>query len=535
MLAPAIDQAARFARFIAVRDAALALLTRDVDYIQDPTTGRLEGSHPQGGGDSSSGSGGEGKPGTSSSSSGGGDKKKAEIADFAKDNVAVDSATRVDHDKQQKFIETWNTHIAAAPAEFRKNFLGSEKATMHIDYKDDEQAMTLSGSLLDASGNKIGDYRRTIDFDDKKASSDYFKLHGGETGAGIGKQVLAANVAEYQKMGLDSVEVHADIDVGGYAWAKYGYVPTRDSWSDLSDAIMDEIDKRSSGGDGRGYDASSWEELSEHQQSQIERAWMEAGRQEFIDSEIENWRENGYALQEAKTTLVEQFNNGEEQDWATHAIDGYRKSLTDAGKADVPYPNDTLIEALTLDFSSKYENGEGDLDVTFNDDKLASPTGVDAAQPSLPGLPTVEPHEHLTDSMRDGLTKALDKAFESEGDSKAADIEPPDYVADNVGEMQSEYWGQMDEQDRFKWAEQNEPDLISSEGGSEGTGEIDDEDANRLRTLAASSDPKAVWAIADSKYGKDILLGQDWYGVMNLHDKETMARFEAYVGTKKAA
>ena len=126
-------------------------------------------------------------------------------------------------------------------------------------------------------------------------------------------------------------------------------------------------------------------------------------------------------------------------------------------------------------------------------------------------------------------------AFDQEGDSKAADIEPPDYITDNVGEMQSEYWDQLDAEDRFKWAENNEPDLISSEGGGEGTGEIDDEDANRLRTLAASDDPKAVWAIADSKYGKDILLGQDWYGEMNLHDKETMDRFNAYVGTKKAA
>jgi hypothetical protein len=77
----------------------------------------------------------------------------------------------------------------------------------------------MSGAVLDADGNKIGDYTRTVDFDDKKASSDYFKLNNSATGKAVGKQVLAANVAMYQKMGLESVEVHADIDVGGYAWA----------------------------------------------------------------------------------------------------------------------------------------------------------------------------------------------------------------------------------------------------------------------------------------------------------------------------
>ena len=50
-VAAASATAARSARFIAAKHAALALIARDVDYIQDPTPGRLEGSHPQGGGD----------------------------------------------------------------------------------------------------------------------------------------------------------------------------------------------------------------------------------------------------------------------------------------------------------------------------------------------------------------------------------------------------------------------------------------------------------------------------------------------------
>jgi hypothetical protein len=531
MITAAVDQAARSARFIEARRMALALLERDVDFIQDPDTGRMEGSHPQGG--DSGGGGSDSKPGestSSSSSSGGGEKKKAEIADFAKDEVQLDEATRVDSETQKKFIDTWNTHVGAAPADFRKEFLGGVKGTMGIRYKDKENAMTMSGAVLDADGNKIGDYTRTVDFDDKKASSDYFKLNNSATGKAVGKQVLAANVAMYQKMGLESVEVHADIDVGGYAWAKYGYVPTRSSWSSLSDDIMSEIDKLSS---GTGYEADSWESVPSHDQRQIESAWKDATHDEFLDSEIENWRDNGEPLEDAKKGLVDQFNNGEEQSWAEHAIDGYRKSLTDAGKKDIPFSNDTLIEALTLDFKSRYGDGRGDLDVTFNDDKLTSPSGVDPAQGTLPGLPTVEPHEYLTSDMRDGLTKALDKAFDGEADSKAADAEPPSWIADSVSEMQGEYWDQMDDDTKFEWAQNNASEHLTS--GEEGTGELDEEDANRLRMLAASSDPKAVWAIADSQWGKELLLGQDWYGVMNLKDKETMDRFNAYVGAKKAA
>ncbi len=47
------------------------------------------------------------------------------------------------------------------------------------------------------------------------------------------------------------------------------------------------------------------------------------------------------------------------------------------------------------------------------------------------------------------------------------------------------------------------------------------------------SNPKNLWKIADSSYGKKLLLGSGWSGVLSLTDKEAMARFKDYVGKTK--
>lgn len=92
-----------------------------------------------------------------------------------------------------------------------------------------------------------------------------------DTGKGVGKEMLASNVAFYQKMGLDAVEVHANIDVGGYAWAKYGYVPTQQSWNNLRSDLRD----KAGGGYAEPYYPESWDDLSDEERDDTFRQWRE--------------------------------------------------------------------------------------------------------------------------------------------------------------------------------------------------------------------------------------------------------------------
>ena len=63
---------------------------------------------------------------------------------------------------------------------------------------------------------------------------------------------------------------------------------------------------------------------------------------------------------------------------------------------------------------------------------------------------------------------------------------------------------------------------------------ISSDDVARLNKILHSTDPKAIWQLADfeaggEKIGKELMMGETWPGSLDLNDKEAMARFHAYV------
>lgn len=72
--------------------------------------------------------------------------------------------------------------------------------------------------------------QRTLDLPERAGAvrsieHSLFVLDAGTRGTGQAKAFLARSVEAYQHLDLDHVSVHANIDVGGYAWLKYGFEP----------------------------------------------------------------------------------------------------------------------------------------------------------------------------------------------------------------------------------------------------------------------------------------------------------------------
>jgi hypothetical protein len=520
----------RIARAQAKRN--LALKTWDESEHPRDEDGKFTESG--GGGGSSSkpaASGGAAKPTTAKPPVTGGEKgkgKKVEsVADFTNDNIRLDPGTQRDPEKQKKFLDLWNTHVDEDPGEFREKFLGGAQSTMSISYHDYADTMEVEGYILNEDGTKIGEYRREMNFETGEAESAYFKIFNSSQGGGIGKQVLKANVESYKEMGLNSVKVHADIDVGGYAWARYGYVPTDSSWDEMSGRIERKIEDMSSGGGGGGgYRAGSWDEMSESQQSQAEDAWKRVAADESYDHAVENWREGGEPLDQAKKDVAD----GDDREWFDDAVQALFEKRAEEEKPDWPFNTEQIKDAITVSYDSD-GSGTGTVTVEFDDEMLDSFKAT-PGQPTLPGIEEGEPHKLLTEEMRNGITSAIERAFEREAERVADNIEPPDYLRESAQESMTEYWDSMTDDSRYDWVRDNEPDILGSDedGEREGTGEIDEESASALLEAVRSGDPKAIWLVADSKWGKEILLGEDWYGVIDFNDKETMDRFNSYVG-----
>jgi hypothetical protein len=87
----------------------------------------------------------------------------------------------------------------------------------------DDASVTMSA--LGKIGDQDVEMTRAFDLIDGNLQVNHigFILPNGVQGLGIGKDVMTAQLDAYQKLGVTKVEATASMDVGGYAWAKYGF------------------------------------------------------------------------------------------------------------------------------------------------------------------------------------------------------------------------------------------------------------------------------------------------------------------------
>jgi hypothetical protein len=87
-----------------------------------------------------------------------------------------------------------------------------------------------SGKLIAPNGNTLGEIERIIDPSSKTAMHDWLKIEPGQRGGGFVKEMTKNQFEVYQAIGIQKVKLLANIDVGGYAWAKYGFLPDAKEW-----------------------------------------------------------------------------------------------------------------------------------------------------------------------------------------------------------------------------------------------------------------------------------------------------------------
>ena len=72
-------------------------------------------------------------------------------------------------------------------------------------------------------GGSATEIQRTITLNNLRVEHNFLQLIPSSQGGGVVKQMFASCLPLYQKLGLQGIDVHANIDAGGYAWARYGF------------------------------------------------------------------------------------------------------------------------------------------------------------------------------------------------------------------------------------------------------------------------------------------------------------------------
>lgn len=89
---------------------------------------------------------------------------------------------------------------------------GEDYFAVHFEGRDkDGKAFVLTRTFTDHGENGI------------EVHHDLFQLPKSAQGKGTSKRVLGMFYEEYKRMGVTEITVDANIDVGGYTWARYGF------------------------------------------------------------------------------------------------------------------------------------------------------------------------------------------------------------------------------------------------------------------------------------------------------------------------
>jgi GNAT superfamily N-acetyltransferase len=138
---------------------------------------------------------------------------------------------------------------------FRADPYGGGRSRMHIQ-----------GSLRDADGLEVGTVSRTVYFDGAgdpvEVHNDLFTIDRAYRGQGVASDLYRRQENWAIQQGVSKITIHANIDVGGYAWARAGYDYQN---RDQADMHLRSLISRASDRSGPEY-AAALEELRSFQQ-----------------------------------------------------------------------------------------------------------------------------------------------------------------------------------------------------------------------------------------------------------------------------
>ena len=98
-----------------------------------------------------------------------------------------------------------------------------EKNTKNVGIKINKKNIhsTVNGLRIEYEGDNEFVLHRT--FRKGVVDHDFFTIADNLQGGGFSKDVFKSLYKQYQNVGIERINVHANLEVGGYTWAKYGF------------------------------------------------------------------------------------------------------------------------------------------------------------------------------------------------------------------------------------------------------------------------------------------------------------------------
>ncbi len=130
---------------------------------------------------------------------------------------------------------------------FTGSFAGFNTKVGSVEWANGRHRLRVGGEIFDSNGNEVGEFKRVFKINKEgvfMVEHEYLLMDSAVQGQGFAKQFNAHAFAGYKKMGVERTQLQADIDVGGYAWAREGYDWAPDDAPSLAEILTRVDDAR---------------------------------------------------------------------------------------------------------------------------------------------------------------------------------------------------------------------------------------------------------------------------------------------------
>lgn len=107
----------------------------------------------------------------------------------------------------------------------KRGTTGEEEGPVKVIYNPEYGQLSFTALHTKVHGVDVEEVTRRFDLRGKSVDHTFFKVPRDQQGGGVAKRLFKECVPMYRKLGLEKITVHANIDAGGYAWARFGFEP----------------------------------------------------------------------------------------------------------------------------------------------------------------------------------------------------------------------------------------------------------------------------------------------------------------------
>ena len=397
-----------------------------------------------------------------------------------------------------------------------------------------------------------------------KVYHNHFYLSYDSQGKGIAKKIMREAMDLYIDLGVKDIRLMANIVHGAYAWARYGFVPSNQSWSSFTTGLLRYLNRT----------------IDSYFDLEIEQDDINKLRSFILDPDPKAmWKLADFMVGDRKVgkeLLSGLAWNGHFDLNDKEAMARFRAYVEPTVDLEAPTqgPKREYLKEAPEGFGLNIPTG---VDNLFNRSSYAN-TGVgfkefvmrvvganslgdsiSGAHVATDGVETVirGVGEHILQ-----LKRSFD--FQSLSEKKSATHDTFELTDDAQGKgiakklmreavdlykqvgivsvklnanisLGSYAWARYGFVPRERvWFRLRDIIYAKFERWQREESPISSDDAARLKKILLSADPKAIWQLADfkvgdRKVGKELLVGESWWGNLDLTDKESMDRFNSYV------